>query len=200
MNTIEEVNAVLAFTKSPHSVQAELSDDNSLDAMYACIVNITKPKICVFADLQLATQSSKPKYHKVRLDTAANVSMMSKSVYQQLFDDPQCQKLQPVTTNNVMHDHSKAEVLRSITISILKDNKKHGIAFQVVSYEASTLLSCVQVTKHGLVITPEQKQTPKNAIVYGSSVDIKYINFLQRNKSQTTTWNTAPKQPLTSLD
>ena len=33
-----------------------------------------------------------------------------------------------------------------------------------------------------------------------SSVDIKYINFLQRNKSQTTTWNTAPKQPLTSLD
>ena len=36
--------------------------------------------------------------------------------------------------------------------------------------------------------------------MYGSSVDIKYINFLQRNKSQTTTWNTAPKQPLTSLD
>ena len=200
VNTIEEVNAVLAFTKSPHSVQAELSDDDSLDAMYACIVNTTKPKICVFADLQLATQSSKPKYHKVRLDTAANVSMMSKSVYQQLFDDPQCQKLQPVTTNNVMHDHSKAEVLRSIAISTLKDNKKHGITFQVVSYEASTLLSCKQVTKHGLVITPEQKQTPKNAIVYGSSVDIKYINFLQRNKSQTTTWNTAPKQPLTSLD
>ena len=26
------------------------------------------------------------------------------------------------------------------------------------------------------------------------------INFLQRNNSQTTTWNTAPKQPLTSLD
>ena len=62
-------------------------------------------------------------------------------------------------------------------------------------YEASTLLSCEQVTKHGLVIIPEQKQTPKNAIVYGSGIDIKYIN-----KSQTTTWNTAPKQPLTSLD
>ena len=98
-----------------------------------------------------------------------------------------------------MHDHSKAEVLGSVTIPILKDNKKHGITFQVVPYEASTLLSCEQVTKHGLVIIPEQKQTPKNAIVYGSSVDIKYINFLQRNKSQTTTWNTAPKQPLTSL-
>ena len=67
-------------------------------------------------------------------------------------------------------------------------------------YEASTLLSCEQVTKHGLVIIPEQKQSPKNAIVYGSNVDIKYINFLQRNNSQTTTWNTAPKQPLTSLD
>ena len=66
--------------------------------------------------------------------------------------------------------------------------------------EASTLLSCEQVTKHGLVIILEQKQTLKNAIVYGSSVDIKYINFLQRNNSQTTTWNTAPKQPLTSLD
>ena len=36
--------------------------------------------------------------------------------------------------------------------------------------------------------------------MYGSSVDIKYINFLQRNKSQTTTWNAAPKWPLTSLD
>ena len=34
VNTIEEVNAVLTFTKSPHSVQAELSDDDSLDAMY----------------------------------------------------------------------------------------------------------------------------------------------------------------------
>ena len=58
--------------------------------------------------------------------------MMSKSVYQQLFDDPQCQKLQPVTTNTVMHDHSKAEVLGSVTVPILKDNQKHGITFQVV--------------------------------------------------------------------
>ena len=106
----------------------------------------------VFADLQLVTQSSKPKYLKVRLDIAADVSMMSKSVYQQLLDDPQCQKLQPVTTNTVMQDHSKAEVLRSVTIPILRDNKKHGITFQVVSYEDSTLLSCDQVTKHGLVI------------------------------------------------
>ena len=93
---------------------------------------------------------------------------MSKSVFQQLFHDSQCQKLQPVTTNTVMHDHSKAEVLRSVTIPILKDNKKHGTTFQVVPYEASTLLSCEQVTKHGLVIIPEQKQPPKNAIVYGS--------------------------------
>ena len=101
-----------------------------------------------------------------------------------------------MTTNTVMHDHNKAEVLRSVTIPILKDNKKHGITFQVVPHEASTLLSCEHVTKHGLVIIPEQK----NAIVYGSSVDIKYINFLQRNNSQTTTWNTASKRPLTSLD
>ena len=93
----------------------------------------------------------------------------------------------PTSNNTVMHDHSKAEVLGSITIPILKENKKHGIAFQVVPYEASTLLSCEQVTKCGLVIIPEQKQTPKNAIVYGSSVDIKYINFLQMNNSQTTT-------------
>ena len=157
MNTIEEVNAVLAFTKSPHSVQAELSDD-SLDAMYICTVNTSKPKRRVFADFQLATQSSKPKYLKVRLDTAADVSMMSKFVYQQLFDDPQCQKLQPVTTNTVMHDHSKAEVLGNVTIPILKDNQKHGITFQVVPYEASTLLSCEQVTKHGLVIIPEKSK------------------------------------------
>ena len=47
---------------------------------------------------------------------------------------------------------------------------------------------------------PRAKTTPKNAIVYGSSVDIKYINFLQRNNSQTTAWNTAPKHPFTSLD
>ena len=191
VNTIEEVNAVLAFTKPPHSVQAKLSDDDSLDAMYMCIVNTSKPKRHIFADLQLATQSSKLKYLKVRLDTAADMSMTSKSVYQQLFDDPQCQKLQPVTTNTVMHDHSKAEDLRSVTIPILKDNKKYGITFQVVPYEVSTLPSCEQVTKHKLVIILEQKQTPKNAIVYGSSVDIKYINFLQRNNSRTTIWNTA---------
>ena len=46
----------------------------------------------------------------------------------------------------------------------------------------------------------EQKQTPKNAIVYGSSVDIRYINFLQWNKTQTTNWNTETNQPLTSLE
>ena len=46
----------------------------------------------------------------------------------------------------------------------------------------------------------EQKQTPKNAIMYGSSVDIRYVNFLQWNKTQTTNWNTAPNQPLTSLE
>ena len=97
--------------------------------MYICTVNTSKLKRRVFAGLQLATQSSKL---KVRLDTVADVSMMSKPVYQQLFDDPQCQKLQPVTTNTVMHDQSKAEVLRSVTIPILKDNKKHGITFQVV--------------------------------------------------------------------
>ena len=168
VNTIEEVNAVLAFTKPPHSLQAELSDDNSLDAMYTCIVNTSKPKRHVFADLQLATQSSILKYLKVRLDTATDVSMMSKSVYQQLFDDPQCQKLQPVKTKTVMHDHSKAEVLGSVIIPILKDNKKHGITFQEVPYEASTLLSCEQVTKHGLVIILQQK-------------------LLQRKNSQTTT-------------
>ena len=101
VNTIEEVNAVLTFMKSPHNVQAKLSD-NSLDAMYICTVNTSKPKRRVFADLQLATQSSKP--------------------------------------NTVMHDHSKAEVLGSVTIPILKDNQKHGITFQVVPSEASTLL------------------------------------------------------------
>ena len=40
---------------------------------------------------------------------------------------------------------------------------------------------CEQVTKHELVIILEQKQPPKNAIVYGSSVDIKYINFRGAN-------------------
>ena len=55
MNTIEDVIAVLAFTKPPHSVQAELSDDNNLDEMYICTVNTSKPKRCVFADLQVAT-------------------------------------------------------------------------------------------------------------------------------------------------
>ena len=64
VNNIEGVNAVLVFTKSPHSVQAELSED-SLDAMYICTVNTSKPKRHVFADLQLATQSSKLKYLKV---------------------------------------------------------------------------------------------------------------------------------------
>ena len=56
MNTIEETNAALAFTKPPHSVQAELSDEDNLNAMYTCTVNTSKPKRCVFADLQLATQ------------------------------------------------------------------------------------------------------------------------------------------------
>ena len=181
-------------------MQAELSDNDSFDAcMYICTVNASKPRRHVFANLQLATQSSKPKYLKVRLDTAADVSMMSKSVYQQLFNDPQCQKLQPVTTNTVMHDHSKAEVLGSVTVPILKDNKKTWDNLPSSALKQAHF-SCEQVTKHGLVMIPEQKQTPKNAIMYGSSVDIRYVKFLQQNKTQTTNWNTAPNQPLTSLE
>ena len=202
VNSVEEVNALAAFTQSPDSIQADIFHD-SMDDMYTCTVNTNKPKKHVFADLQLATLSKAPKYLKVRLDTAAYVSMMSKSVYQQLYDDPQCEQLAPVTTNTVMHDHSTADVLGKVTVNILKDNKQYSIPFQVVPYEASTLLSCEQVTKHGLVIIPEQKQTPKNAVIYGSSVDIKYVNFLQRNKSKQTNWHTggeSVKQPLTSLD
>ena len=129
--------------------------------------------------------------------------MMSKSVYQQLYDDPQCAQLAPVTTNTVMYDHSTADVLGKVTVNILKDNKQYSIPFQVVPYEASMLLSCEQVTMHGLVIIPEQKQTLKNVVIYGSSVDIKYVNFLQRNKYKQTNWHTrgeSVKQPLTSLD
>ena len=202
MNSVEEVNTLAAFTQSPDSIQADIFND-SMDDMYICTVNTNKPKKRVFADLQLATLSKAPKYLKVQLDTAADVSMMSKSVYQQLYDDPQCEQLAPVTTNTVMHDHSTADVLGKVTVNILKDNKQYSIPFQVVPYEASTLLSCEQVTKHGLVIIPEQKQTPKNAVIYGSSVDIKYVNFLQRNKSKQTNWHTggeSVKQPLTSLD
>ena len=55
MNTIEQVNAVLAFTKPPHRVQAEHLEDDSLDAMYICTVNTSKSKRHVFPDLQLAT-------------------------------------------------------------------------------------------------------------------------------------------------
>ena len=46
MNTIEEVNVVLAFTKSPHSVQAELTDDDSLDAMYSKHIQAKKTCVC----------------------------------------------------------------------------------------------------------------------------------------------------------
>ena len=70
VNTVEEVNAIHAFCESPHHVQAELSNNDSFDVMYICIVNASKPRRHVFANLQLATQSSKPKYLKVGLDTA----------------------------------------------------------------------------------------------------------------------------------
>ena len=126
MNTMEEVNAIHAFSESPHHVQAELSYNDSFDAMYICTVKASKPRRYVFANLQLATQSSKPKDLKVRLDTAADVSMMSKYVYQQLFNDPQCQKLQPVTTNTVMHAHSKAKFLEVWPFPSSKTTKSMG--------------------------------------------------------------------------
>ena len=57
VNSVDEVNTVLAFSESPHHVQTELSDnDDSLDAMYIFTVNASKPRRCVFANLQLATQ------------------------------------------------------------------------------------------------------------------------------------------------
>ena len=48
VNTVEEVNAVLTFSESPHSVQAELSDNDSFDAMYICTVNASKPRRHVY--------------------------------------------------------------------------------------------------------------------------------------------------------
>ena len=120
VNTIEEVNAIRAFADSPERLQAELSDDS----MYICNVQSTKPKRRVFADLQLAKEKTKPTFLKVRLDTAADVSMMSKSVYHQIFDDPKCENLAPVTTSTAMHDHTKAEILGSIDVPITKDGQE----------------------------------------------------------------------------
>ena len=188
----KQVNAVAAQS-SPQS------SDDDLDAIYICSVNTPQPKKRVFADLRLATKSGKLKFLKVRLDTAADVSIMSKSVYEQLFHDPKCKKLKPVTSTTVMHDNTKAEILGSIQIPIVKDNKTYGVPFQVVPYEASTLLSCEQVTKLGLVMIPKQKKTPKHALIYGSSVDIKYVNFLQRNNPHKPNWYTR-KSPPTSLE
>ena len=73
MNSVEEVNALAAFTQSPDSIQADIFND-SMDDMYICTVNTNKPKKRVFADLQLATLSKAPKYLKVRLDTASTFS------------------------------------------------------------------------------------------------------------------------------
>ena len=58
MNTVEEVNAVFASAKSPGYTQPELLHDDSLDAMYICPVNTSKPRHCVFADLELADSHS----------------------------------------------------------------------------------------------------------------------------------------------
>ena len=57
VNTVEEVNAILEFSESPHHVQAELSNNDSFDVMYICTVNASKPRRHVLANLQLATQS-----------------------------------------------------------------------------------------------------------------------------------------------
>ena len=64
VNSVEEVNALAAFTQSPDSIQANIFND-SMDDMYICTVNTNKPKKHVFADLQLATLSKVPKYLKV---------------------------------------------------------------------------------------------------------------------------------------
>ena len=64
VSSVEEVNALAAFTQSPDSIQADIFND-SMDDMYICTVNTNKPKKHVFADLQLATLSKAPKYLKV---------------------------------------------------------------------------------------------------------------------------------------
>ena len=47
VNTVEEVNAIHAFSESPHHLQAELLDNDSFDVMYICtICNILD--LCIY--------------------------------------------------------------------------------------------------------------------------------------------------------
>ena len=49
VNTVEK-NVILIFSESPHSVQGELTDNDSFDVIYICTVNTSKPRRHEFAN------------------------------------------------------------------------------------------------------------------------------------------------------
>ena len=123
---------------------------------------------------KLKLHQTRNQYLRARLDTCADVNIMSASVYKLLFNDPELKKLAPSTFENVTYTTDIMEIVGSCLFYLvhLDTMDLQEVTFYVAENDGSVLLSCTTTLALGL-IQPHTRldYLPPRASLITSSVD-----------------------------
>ena len=111
---------------------------------------------------------------RMRIDTCADVNMMPKGVYQELFSDIGLEKIAPTRVSVSTYTDEAIQILGKCDLYFPHPVSKQKIkaTFYVTSGEGSVLLSCVTTFKLDLIsVRPRLNEVPDGSIVYTSTLD-----------------------------
>ena len=111
---------------------------------------------------------------RMRVDTCADVNMMPKGVYQELFSDIGLEKITPTHVSVSTYTDEAIQILGKCDLYFPHpvSKKKIKATFYVTSGEGSVLLSCATTFKLDLIsVRPRLNEVPNGSIVYTSTLD-----------------------------
>ena len=111
---------------------------------------------------------------RMRIDTCADVNMMPKGVYQELFSDIGLEKIAPTRVSVSTYTDEAIQILGKCDLYFPHPVSKQKIkaTFYVTSGEGSVLLSCATTFKLDLIsVRPRLNEVPDDSIVYTSTLD-----------------------------
>ena len=120
------------------------------------------------------------------VDTTSDVNLMPASVYQQVYDDPKLELLQPMDIKLSVYNENTIQTFGTCTIPLISpvDRQKYKTTFYITNHDGSALFSCEGslymqlVQPHPLI----SKHVPHHGHIISSDHDKAYINFLNQTK------------------
>ena len=121
-------------------------------------------------------------YLRTRIDTCANVDILSASVYKLVFQDPDCKKLAPSKLEIGSYTTDTVNLVGSCVLCLVHLDTKclQEVTFYVACNNGSILLSCVTMLALGLI----QPHTRLDYLPPGASLITSSADHPKKTKSQ----------------